>query len=164
MCWPRLACRVPPPLAAPRLAWSPHLQTRCPRRYDIAGFLLPAVIACYPLRSMPARLAAWWKRLPTRSTGPRRFIGVLGRTASRVTGAAAARRRASLCNWRDNPRIGSTTQPWRRWRLGLRSPLARSLRTRLGASLSLLLLESTPSAKGQACIDADQSTNSRRNR
>jgi hypothetical protein len=62
------------------------------------------------------------QRLPTRSTGPTRFIGVPSRTAPRVTGATAARRRASRCNWRGNQPIGNTRwrSLYRRWRSGTR--------------------------------------------
>jgi hypothetical protein len=61
-----------------------------PRRYDVAGFLLAGRNRLL-FASIDASQAGCviGQRLPTRSTRPTRFIGVPGRTASRVTGAGA---------------------------------------------------------------------------
>jgi hypothetical protein len=61
------------------------------RRYDVAGFLLAGGNRLLSA-SIDANQAGgvMGQRLPVRSTGPTRFIGVPGRTASCVTGAFGA--------------------------------------------------------------------------
>jgi hypothetical protein len=116
------AARLPPATSSsgpPRTISASTSEMSAPRRYDVAGFLLAGGNRLLSA-SIDASQAGsvMGQRLPTRSTGPTRFIGVPSRTASRVTGATATRRRASRCNWRGNQPIGNT--PWRslyrRWR------------------------------------------------
>ena len=122
----------------------------------------PAVIACLSV-SIDASQAGGviGQRLPIRSTGPTRFIGVPSRTAPRVTGATAARRRASRCNWRggDQP-VGNT--PWRslyrRWRSGTR-PSTRVVPNAIGRFICVWKHELIPRTP---ISTRSRSTNTRR--
>jgi hypothetical protein len=104
----RLPCPATSSSGPPRMIPASTSEMSAPRRYDIACFLLAD-----GNRRLSASIDAsqaggvTGQRLPTRSNEPTGFIGVPGRTTSRVTGAATARRRASRCNWRGNQPIGN---------------------------------------------------------
>ena len=86
----RLACRAPPPTSGglPRMIPASTSEISAPRRHDVAGFLFAGGNRLLSVSIDANAGGVIGQRLPIRSTGPTRFIGVPSRTAPRVTGSS----------------------------------------------------------------------------